>query len=264
MKILGCISIMVVLLSLLGCGTTGGGDLDNDKPQIIKETLLFPDKTVEEYTFYTYNKAHNTLLGKERFDADNKLIESTTYKYSGIKLTKKTSYDSEKNVAGYHVYTCSPAGLILTDITYNYKNEIQSRSIYQYNSKGSKIKWEVFNGAEGFLGYTDYIYDRKGNNIKIENYNLRKILAEYFTMEYNEKNLLIKTSSYANNKLYESIAYSYDAGGKLKDEVFLNAANMIVRKDSYSYSGNKMTITHYDSRGTRVTGITIREYNKKL
>ena len=213
----------------------------------VRETSLYADGSVDEVTVYTYDEKGEKLLKKELFDSDTVLQEREEYEYTGDLPAVKKSFDKNGDLQNYHAYEYDGAGNVVSDITYNPKDEIQSKSEYSWDGN-KKIKWSVFDASGALFGTTEYIYEG-GLNTKIINRNSAGEEEESFVTEYNSSGLPVKKTEFsADGKILGSRSFEYKDGILVLEKV-LRSNGSVKRKIVYSNdeAGNPVEIIYTDS-----------------
>ena len=228
----------------------------------VKETSLYSDGSVDEVTVYTYDDKGGKLLKKELFDSDNVLQESESYEYTGELLSVKKFFDKNGELQTYHKYEYDKDGNLVSDITFNPKDEVQSKSEYTWNEK-KKIKWSVFDASGALLGTTEYVYEGDLNT-KIINKDSAGNKAEYFVIDYNANGLPVKKTEFsADGKVLGARSFEYKDDLLVLEKV-LRSNGSVKRKVVYSYdkAGNPVEIIYTDSADNVRERIT-KEYKSR-
>ncbi len=228
----------------------------------VKETSYYADGAVDEITVYTYDDKGVKLLKKEVFDSDNVLQEWEQYEYSGDLVSVRKSFDKNNELQNYHVYKYDGSGNLVLDVTYNAKDEVQSKSEFVWDN-GKKVKWNVYDGSGALLSITEYKYEN-GLNTKILSLNPAGKLEEYFVIEYNDKGLPVKNTHYSkDNKVLDSRTYEYKDGFLVLETVYRGNGS-VKRKVVYSNdsNGNHVEIVYTDS-ADNVQERVVKEYKSR-
>ncbi len=228
----------------------------------VKETSYYADGAVDEITVYTYDDKGVKLLKKEVFDSDNVLQEWEQYEYSGDLVSVKKSFDKNNELQNYHSYKYEDNGNLVSDVTYNAKDEVQSKSEFVWDN-GKKVKWNVYDGAGALLSTTEYKYEN-GLNTKILSLNPAGKLEEYFVIEYNDKGHPVKNTHYSkDDKVLDSRTYEYKNGFLVLETVYRGNGS-VKRKVVYSNdsNGNHVEIVYTDS-ADNVQERVVKEYKSR-
>lgn len=213
----------------------------------VKETSLYADGSLDEYTVYTYDEKGEKLLKKELFDSDNVLQEREEYEYTGDLPMVKKFFDKNSDLQNYHTYEYDGAGNMVSDSTYNPKDELQSQSKYSWDGN-KKVKWSVFDASGALFGTTEYIYEGDLNT-KIVNRNSAGEEEESFVIEYNGSGLPVKNTEFtADGTVLGSRTFEYKDGLLVLEKV-LRSNGSVKRKIVYSNdeAGNPLEIIYTDS-----------------
>lgn len=225
-----------------------------------KEITRFPDNSVDTKIVYSYAPEGRDLVKEDNYEGESLLSESVVYARKEGSIQKRTVTDNLGAVKSYRLIEFDSLGQVISDSSYNKKDQLQSISRYAYDAEGRKIKWSVFNGSEILLSYSTYAYE-SGRLTKIENFSPSGILEDSFVMEYDAGgHKLFERYLTAGGKQERYTQYRY-ADGLCVEEVYARAGGSVVRTVKYEYDadGNVRRIRHFDL-GTVLREIVDREY----
>ncbi len=228
----------------------------------IKKDIYFGDGTKDEYRIFTYDEKGIFLLREDLYSSDEKLSEYSEYEYKGSDFFIKRNYDSAGNLVSYTDDNTDSDGNIIRVENYNSKDQLQSRSDYEYKD-GLKIKWRVYGSSLNLLSETFYRYT-DGKLTRIESVNSGGDLEEYFLLNYNSKGLVEKNTHYsASDEVEGSISYEYE-DGYLTVEKFHRKNGSVKRKIMYinDKNGNPVEIVYMDA-GNNVSERVIIAYESR-
>ncbi|MCO6148263.1 hypothetical protein [Flavobacterium sp. NRK1] len=182
----------------------------------------------------TSNNTENTVLLKKTIETSSEGTLTSTFTYSGTKLTKIT-----RNDGSYDEYIYE--GDLVTSIKYHEGGEIIQEDIFTYNSDNKLATFTTLSFDEEIGDKNEYIYNSNGTitvngyygdldsqtyeggtgTITITNGNIIKYESdgEVFQYTYDSKNFPLK-----NITSYDSMTLSYpEAGGGLNNTVTYTA-----------------------------------------
>ena len=142
-------------------------------------------------------------------------------------------------------------GNITVDIDYDSNENITSKVIYKYDSKGHKIEGVLYNSNGNIVSKSIYKNDINGNVIEYINYNPNKSINNRVTYEYDDRGNKIKDEMYLReNHKYGLFTYKYDSRGYLIEYgLYLRDANKLEDSNLYLES---LAIYKNDVDGNRV------------
>ncbi len=228
----------------------------------VREDIYFGDGTRDEYRIYTYNNGGVSILREELFGSDDKLSEYSEYEYNGTDSFVKRNYDSAGRLLSYTINNTDSMGNITRVENYNGKDQLQSRSDYEY-SDGLKTKWSVYGSSMNLLSETDYKY-KDGKLIRIESISSGGDLEEYFSIDYNSDGLAEKNVHYsASGEIEDSRSFEYE-NGFLTLERFHRKNGSVKRKIMYvnDKNGNPVETVYMDA-GSNVSERIVRTYESR-
>lgn len=234
---------------------------------MLKET----DSCTETGNVYVYEKKWKDNKLVEEYDSFNDIpSEKRVYKYDsdGILVEQQNySYD-EDNETLY----------ITSKNTYDFNNHIETLESYTDNvlSSGSVTKTVTEYNSDGTIAKTvEIIYDSTGNmeykKVETSTYEDDSVISyieEYYQDSENKEELVL---SYKENSIRKYNEFDYltyeDCTTFNLDEDVMKENSHVILSCEYEYSDDYGTIatattTYYESDGTTVSSIQIKEYSE--
>lgn len=230
-------------------------------PLKVKEISLFSPEILDSYTKYTYQEAPGLLpVIVESFDMDNKATEILTYEYSGNLLSKTAALTADMAVKSYHMYSYDDAGNMVSDGVYDAKNKLQTKSVYEYDGEGRKIRWNVRSGGDILQAYTTYAY-QNGTLSQVDFFTAAGEKENYITYEYDGEGRPLREFFFsADGKLEKYTEYAYK-DGRLFQEIYYRGNKSVNRKVSYIYNEKgDITEAEYANASGKIQEIKRNEY----
>lgn len=188
---------------------------EDDK--LVAEYMYKPIKCLAQKILYKYD-GNGRLYYSKYFEIDGELLWENFYKYDKKGRKREWIYNhyslDDKSIWRYHYdkkgrksitecdSTLTGHGLykykydendnIIEEAYYEKANKLDHISVYTYNEKGKKIKFEYFHGDKTSGGYVLYKRDEKGNLIATRDYNQR--LLHTAESEYNKYGHILSTT----------------------------------------------------------------------
>lgn len=131
----------------------------------------------------------------------------------------------------------------------NRSKYIQSRIVYNFNSKGKAIGWEDYSDGRPIPDKCEYILDRKGNRIKQiiteANGRVRVILTLIYDLKGN--NIEKRQDNIGSNIAESKVINTFNDNGKLTQSIAYNMDGSINHKTTFEYDneGNKVEAVSY-------------------
>lgn len=210
---------------------------------VSRELSYYPDGVLASYRVYTYADEGTQKLEEALYNSDDELLERLVYKYEdGNYRSKQTyeglgellqTYDGNGELQNYHTFEYNDAGLLTEDVLYNQYDEPQTRQEYEYDLRGNRTKWSVFNGEGALLSSSEYLY-KDSLNTRIENYSPDGSLLDYFELEYDSSSRLIRRTWYSGeDEVMQVQRYIYE-DGVLAEERVLRGNGSLKRRVVYT------------------------------
>ncbi|MFQ3620283.1 MAG: hypothetical protein SNJ78_04965 [Spirochaetales bacterium] len=232
-------------------------------PRVIKESILFPDGTVDEYTIYSYTTDGKLLLKEELFDAASKdLLEYSEYQYQQEQLVEKRTFDGNKKLKFRRTYTYSN-NLLIEESQFNPDNVLQTRSVYSYDFQNRRIDWKTFDASGSLIGATRYTYTGNSKEpTEIELLNPSGTVDLKIMVNFLEGKKSREVFTTTEGKLEKEVMYRYDEQGRLLGETVFSPTRVKQSSIAYEYPADAfvpLRIVQLDGRD-RPKKILVREY----
>ncbi len=184
-------------------------------PRVTKESIQFPDGTVDEYTLYTYSQDGKLLLKEELYDAASKdILESREYQYQGGLVAEKRIYDGQKKLKSRRTYQYTK-GLLVEEAQLDRENNLQARLLYQYDAQNRRIEWKTLDASGSVVGISKYFYNGEKFPIRTELYGPGGNLELMISADYSEGKKSREVFTSPDGKVEKEVVYRYDERGRL-------------------------------------------------
>jgi len=195
--------LVALIVSMATCSQAGGkktqtkgGDREAYE---IKQSVLFADGSLDEYTASTWDSTYSHVDNQARYSASGAMLEQIEFAYNDDKgyVTTKITRDVESRLKNRVVYQYNPQGYLARESLVDNKGKVVSTYEYSYDAKGNRVSRIIKNRAGDKLAETVYTFDNQGR----------------------------MTSSQTRDLMESAISstqYSYDAQGNLVKQVVLN------------------------------------------
>ncbi len=199
----------------------------------------------------TESEADGTTVSQYTYDARGNRIKTVEAYTSADESKKKTTvYDAEYDENGNR-----------TSYTVTYDSGSSRRYVYTYDTNGSCVKEEGYDGKLGLIERNEYTYDANGNKTaeKLTSISPPKQSSAEFT--YDEKNRLIKeaaTDSYGVKTIEE---HSYDENGNETKRILSSEAGKVISCTENTYDGNGRLLKKAVTNAYGRTEVTEYSYN---
>jgi hypothetical protein len=165
-----------------------------------KESVLFADGTLDEYTTLEYDPSFINVVNQSRHSASGALLETVEFAYQ------------------------DESGWLTTKLTRDMEDRLRARVVYQYNAEGRLWRETLTNNAGKAISSYEYGYDARGNRIsRIVNNGAGVKLAETRYV-FNDAGLMTasETTDGSGRKI-NSTENGYDSRGNLTSQKIYNA-----------------------------------------
>lgn len=166
----------------------------NTAGDVIKETDYDENGVVIIYDEYEYDQKGNLI----RESIHNKNTGHYEYEYeydSNKNLTKKTSYEGDRNLLGWEESKYDRNGNKIKYIKYSADGNADYQEEYQYDGVGNKVEYTAYDGTGNKSEWSKYEYDQNGNMIKETNYNPDGSVASWKEYQYEYLSKVLKVKS---------------------------------------------------------------------
>lgn len=237
-------------------------------PLIVKESRLFQDGSVDQYTITEWSQDLSRPLNKKTYDANKKkLMGSVVYEYVGDKEISETQYDGANGLKSKKLFEYDGSGRVISETSLDDRSKPQLKSTYEYDKDGNKVSWKVFDGAG--VCYSNTIYSYTGKMIKsMEMRGLedqfegrvdimwndlgKEIGRTYYladgSMDYQEKYLYTDGRRSAEEKrspggnLITTTVYEYADGSAPVKKLIKNAQNKLISGSVFEYINRQESV----------------------
>jgi len=240
---------VALVFSMATCSQSGGSRARESFE--IKQSTLFPDGSLDEYTTTEWDSGYTRWDFQKRYSASGAMLEQFEYAYNEDKgyLTTKITRDVEARLKQRIVYQYNPQDRLWRESVVDNKGKVSSTYEYAYDSKGNRVS-RVYKSRTGAkLAETTYTYDANGR-------------------------MLTSETKGADDKIISSTKYSYDSqGNKTGEQSFNNEGKVTsvvsivwqsgleVRNETKTPDGNvQIRITNEYGRDGELTRKTIENF----
>ncbi len=150
----------------------------SETDKLMQKEYLTPQGITSSVESYVYDSADNLEkktvnvyedgknMTSTTYDADNNVLNSSTYSYNNIELlTKIEIFDKDNNLSEYFCY--------------------------EYNDKNQNVKYSAYGADSTLKKYTTFEYNDAGLTVAERNFDRENNLLDYYTMEYSDNNELV-------------------------------------------------------------------------
>lgn len=216
-------------------------DYDENDSIIMEKWLFYNNPTIEETSFFTYNKSGDLI---KKVSVNSSESKTNFYKTKKDNLGRiiekiKTNNGVEKSKEAYTYYLASDK---ITSFKEYEKNNLFFERINEYNKEEqqtSKIDFIYQNNSIEFTKAEYHVFlNELTKRINVEN-------GDTISVNHYQKdslNNLIQVNKFQKNKLTEQICYQYDNEGRLllKEKDILD--DEIEIYEEYNYSDKKIEV----------------------
>ncbi|MDR2477777.1 MAG: hypothetical protein LBD48_00535 [Treponema sp.] len=202
--------IGALILAASTCSQTGGKRANtkdpapaagrNRIPFETKESVLFADGSLDEYTTSDWDSSFSHVNNQGRYSASGAMLEQVEF-----------AYNDEK-------------GYITTKITRDVESRLKNRVVYQYNQQGSLWRESLVDNKGKIVSTYEYGYDAKGNRISriIKNRAGDKLAETTYTFDTEGKMIASETKDFGDSTI-SATKYQYDGQGNLVSQQVLGS-----------------------------------------
>ena len=250
----GILCTALVATCLCGCGKSSDEEKDNKKDiEDKKETLYLLKEVVQK------NDA-GEVLRRDEYEYTNKGLVTTWV------VDQPVTHEWWDDAEGVYVYESGPCdGEIDFEYYFTYDKhgsithadgEIEGYREYTYDKSGRVTGFDYYDtddeGTKKLLGRTELSYKMdgtiemlnstwqwrtsNGRVTSLEWTNSERAFHQYF-FEYDKNGKMTEYQYYCNNELYQEGNRTYDAKGRVTQEVGVRHRN---RNDTYEYDGDRL------------------------
>lgn len=221
-------------------------------PVLVKETSLYADGLVDEYSVYKYDAGFLKLLEKDIFDPSRpEAIEKTIVEAGANGTSVETVYDADGKIKTRKETTLDPAGKVAQERISDAKGIVQSASSYAYDAAGNRVEWKAFDGKGNLKATTKYSYE-KGKLVLITMNDGSGLKTGSIAIEYDAAGLPAKRSyKAADGSLQKYESSAFDKGLLVSLETRRGSDNYLISKVVYTYGelGQVKTAVTTDAQG---------------
>lgn len=228
---------------------------------VAEESSFFSDGVLDERKEYRYREEGTELLESILYDARGNVVERSTAEWEKGLMVSLSTINAAGDLLSVHRYQYDQ-GNMSADLLFNEKEELQTRLEWEYDDRGRKTRWNIYNGGGALLAYTLYRYEGD-TPVRIENYSPAGDLEELFVTEY-ENGLPVKTTRYDADDNVDSYTTMRYESGVLVEELVHRASGAVRRKTVYENDaeGNPVKLIHLDSSNNVLETVT-RTYTSR-
>jgi YD repeat-containing protein len=246
MKYTGVLFFILPLLLVLGCASVPEQvteaveaeeevTISSEKPVIVEETVYlveeelswFADNVLDERKVHMYAEQSDAIMESLLYDSTGTLIERKSYQWQDGELASETTMKGDNGEILYSRRYNYRNGNRVEALLLNEEEQLQARQSWEYDPSGNKTRWNIYDGNNVLLAYTEYRYD-EGLLSRIENYSPGGVLEELFIIEYDNGKEVKRTELNKSNDIVAYSSYRYQDG--LLVEERLHRRNGAVRR----------------------------------
>ena len=191
--------LVALIVSMATCSQAAGKKKTREAYEI-KQSVLFADGSLDEYTASTWNNDFSHVDKQERYSASGATLEKVEFAY----------YPDN--------------GYVSTKLIKNVENQLKSRVVYQYDpQQGYLVRESLRNAKNTPLSTYEYAYDSKGKQTSriILSREGKKLAETIYKYDGQGKMVSSQTRDALDNEI-SSTEYTYDAQGNLIKQVVLD------------------------------------------
>jgi hypothetical protein len=190
------------------------GDVSSGQDMIeTKESVLFADGTLDEYTTLDYDPSFINVMNQSRHSASGALLETVEFAYQ------------------------DESGWLTTKLTRDREDRLRARIVYQYNAEGRLWRETLTNNAGKAISSYEYRYDARGNRVsRIVNNGAGVKLAETIYTFNNAGLISASETTDGSGKKINSTENEYNSQGNLVNQRIYNAGGALTATISAVWS----------------------------
>lgn len=216
----------------------------NENRKLIKQIRYDNNDTIIESTTYKYNK-YNQLVELCTYASNGSLSSKAikVYNKKGVK-TETKKYNSFERLVNYSKYIADSKGNIIE--SYNAIGSVYPKILLKYDSKNNLIEEKIITSV-GNVTYNRYTYDKSGNIIQFQKLKLDGSIEEKYEAKYDKKgNQVSKILFDHDNKITKKINFFYNKKGEEIEQLHFNPDGSFYYSEITSYDkfGNPIKYQH--------------------
>lgn len=176
----------------------------------------FSSGILTSYTRYEYDE-QNRVAKESTYDAAGGLTDCwvNTYRENGRELHQQR-YNANGEPTNQCVETYDAAGRQLSYWYYAADGKVVSHHEIEYDADGRDIKRTHYAENNKLTGFSTYQYDEKGNQIRSEAVNASgEVSVSEYSYTYDENGIVRKKITKQDGEVTSQIQYEYDSDGRL-------------------------------------------------
>jgi len=254
--------LVALIVSMATCSQAGGkktqtkgGDREAYE---IKQSVLFADGSLDEYTVSTWDSSYSHVDNQERRSASNAMLEQIEFAYNDDKgyVTTKITRDVESRLKNRVVYQYNPQGYLARESLVDSKGKVVSTYEYSYDAKGNRISRIIKNRAGDKLAETVYTFDNQGRMTSSQTKDLMESAISSTQYTYDAQGNLIKQVVLNNDGKPSSVINAiWQEGREVKNEM-LSADGSVQMRVTNEYGTNgelvKKTIENFQGDSKQI------------
>jgi len=225
----------------------------------IKESVLFSDGSLDEYTTTEWDSGYTRIDNEIRYSASGAMLEQVEYAYNEDKGYKTTRIvrDVESRLKNRNVYQYNNQGQLFRDSLVDNKGKVSSTREYAYDAKGNQISMILKNRTGNKLAETTYTYDSSGKMLTSETKDAadKKISATKYTYD-REGNCVNQQTTNPEGRVTSVINSVFQAGREVKYEQVSPDGSVLIRiTNEYGRDGEltKKTTENFQGESKQFT-----------
>jgi len=229
--------LVALIVSMATCSQAGGRRNQNQEAKEVKQSVLFADGTLDEYTTSQWDSAYTHVDSQSRYSASGAMLEQVEFAYNDDK------------------------GYVTTKITRDVESRLRNRVVYQYNPQGRLFRESLVDNKGKVISTYEYSYDNKGNRTSriIKNRAGDKLAETTYTFDNQGRMTASQTQDFSGTGI-SSTEYQYDSQGNLVKQVVKNSEGRVTSTiNAVWQDGNEVRNEMLGSDGS-VQMLVINEY----
>ncbi|MCR5783471.1 MAG: hypothetical protein K6G90_12155 [Clostridia bacterium] len=129
----------------------------------------YSDGTLAGSSRTTYSDGAST--GSEYYNSEGKLTQRSEYEYDGTKLMKITRYDAEDNMIGSTTYKYNKKGYIVKVSEFDEDGNLSSYSALTYDKSNNIVRTDYYDKDDNLTVYMINEYNENGKRVSTTRYD---------------------------------------------------------------------------------------------